>query len=107
MTITNAAELKTAIAQLEQQRIDKEMELLYDLKAYSQEIKDTLVNITMGVGSGIVAKKLVTGNKSGVIANIAGNLIKGIVATGVTSNAEKIKAVGTAIWKNFFTKNHQ
>ena len=104
MKVTNAAELKMAIAELEEQCITREMDLLYGIKAYAQEMKDTMVNVSMGMGSGFVAKKLVSGDKSSLLKRLAGDVVQGIVTTVVTSKGSKIKALGSAILKNLFKK---
>lgn len=104
MNITNSAELKLAIAALEEECITREMDLLYGIKAYTQEIKDTMVNVSMGMGSGLVAKKIVTGGKDTLLKRLTGDLVQGIVTTVVTSKGSKIKALGSAIFKNLFKK---
>ncbi|MES2431863.1 MAG: hypothetical protein V4556_13095 [Bacteroidota bacterium] len=104
MNIRNAEDLRVAIADLEQKRISKEMDIVYNLNAYAQQMKDTLVNISMGVGTGLVAKKLITGKPDTFLGRIAGDVVQGVVTKSVFGNADTIKAVGTAIWKNIFKK---
>jgi len=104
MKITNTAELKLAIADLEEQCITREMDLLYGIKAYAQEMKETIANVSMGMGTGLVAKKIVTGGKDSILKRLTGDLVQGIVTTVVTSKGSKIKALGSAILKNLFKK---
>ncbi|MGC4101965.1 hypothetical protein [Ferruginibacter sp.] len=107
MNITTAEELKQAITELKQKRIEAEMELVYELDAYMGELKNTLVDISIGVGSGVLAKKILPFNKNNLLGKAAGLGIQGAITTTVINNADTIKAVGTAIWKNLFKRKEK
>ena len=103
MKINDARELNAAIVQLKLERVNKEQDILSALKIYAVDIKNTAVNISLGVGSGMAAKKILPG-KDSIIKKLMANIIQGVVTTAVISNADKIKAVVGAIAKNFLSK---
>ena len=102
MNITTAVELETAIKQLKQQRIEKEMEMLYEAKAFVENIKEAAINTSIGVGTGVLAKKLIPATKGSLLKRLAGYGVQAVATNTAFRNADKIKAVGKAIWRNIF-----
>jgi hypothetical protein len=127
MQIRNKAELEEAILSLEKKRIEQEQELVTQFHATvdslkpanlikgafnkmvgSPEGREGLLKTATGLGAGLLANKFLLGRSSSMIGKIASNLLKVTVAKTAASNADKLKAYGTAIYHNLFQKksNH-
>ena len=121
--VTNAAELETAIAQLELKAAAQKKDIQQtfavvseDLKplnlmrsgvrsVFSGENKESLVNALIGLGSGIISRKLFFGRSNGVVAKTIGNAIQWGMAGLVSKNAEKIKEKAGEFIDKFFKKH--
>lgn len=127
MQIRNKAELDEAILTLEKKRVQQEHELLDQFHTTvdslkpvnlikgaihkivgSPEGREGLLKTATGLGAGLLANKFLLGRSSSMIGKIASNLLKVTVAKTAASNADKLKAYGTAIYHNLFQKksNH-
>lgn len=122
--INSTLELKEAIRLLENDRAIKLEVLKLEVKAVAQSlkpenliknsikniidsptIKQDLLNGAIGLATGYLSKKILTGNKeSGFLKNILGNIIQFGVARLVSKNAEDIKFKGYHFIKNFLSK---
>lgn len=61
----------------------------------SPGLKTDLVNTTIGLASGFIAKKLFIGNSSNLITKLLGNILGSFVAVKTEKSAEGIKSVGS------------
>ena len=105
MQITNAVELQAAIAELKQECIDIEIGIKEQLKGFVKNTGDSIVNVSIGLGTGMLAKKILPFKNEGVLKSIVSYGVQGVITTAAVNNADKIKAFATAVWKNIFKKN--
>jgi hypothetical protein len=107
--VTNAADLDRAIAELEIKAATQKKEIQETFAAVSENLKplnlvkngvrsvfsgenkEGLVNALIGLGSGIISRKLFFGKANGVVGKTIGNAIQWGMAGLVSKNAEKIK----------------
>jgi hypothetical protein len=77
--------------------------LLNTLKGFasSTDVKNEILGISMGMGTGYIAKKFVVGDSSNPFKLMLGNLVGVLVSKEVTGNSEKIQSVLTALVKKF------
>lgn len=121
MEIRSSKDLDNAIAELERRREIQE-QLLSDqfhatvdhfkpgnliksaLKnvAGSGEVQNSILKTAGGIGVGLLTKKLLLGKTSSFAGKLASNALKLGAANSVLNNADKIKAWGTALYKNLF-----
>lgn len=125
MRVTNKAELDAAILALERKQVEQKLELSRQFKQVKEslsplnlikqsvskltsapEFGDSILKTITGLGVGVLSKKLFLGNSPGMIKKILGSVLE-LAATKTTiSNADKIKAYGSAIYNNLF-KSHK
>jgi hypothetical protein len=82
--------------------------LLNSLKGFatSTEVKNEILGLSMGMGSGYIAKKFVIGDSSNPFKLMLGNLVGVLVSKEVAGNSEKIQSVLTTLVKKFvFSKS--
>ena len=120
-TITNAIQLKEAIVNLEIKQAQKEMELraqfleTYEslkpinlIKKSFREMgsgtKSGIVDNAIGIGTGFIAKKVLTGASHNPFVKLIGVLLEVGVANFVAKHPDGIKSVGGKIIKNIFKK---
>ena len=126
MEITNAIELKAAIAALEQKKVIQEaiLKKQYNdtidhyrpknlIKAAFSNILEpgetghTILKAASGIGAGLLAKNLLVGGAAtSFLGKLASNAIKLGATNTVFNNSDKIAAWGKSIYKNLFTKDH-
>jgi len=106
MEITNKVELYDEIARLKRQCHQDEMEIRKDFKRLAKQAEDSVATMSIGFGSGVLAKKLIPFKKDGILNSLASYGLQGAVSAVAFNNSKKIKAVASAIWKNVFT-GHQ
>ncbi|HEV7423687.1 MAG TPA: hypothetical protein VGO21_00700 [Candidatus Paceibacterota bacterium] len=119
-TITNSEELEEAIAALElkakAQR--KEIEVTFNAvsenlkpvnlvkngfrSVFSGEHKGELLNALIGLGSGLLSRKLILGKTNGFVGKTVGKAIQWGMAGLVSQNAEKIKEKAGGIIDRLF-----
>lgn len=123
--ITNTTDLKAAIQHLEYKQAGEWSLLKKELFIAAEELKPAsiikntfkemagtlgakpnIVNAAIGLTTGIVAKKIVTGKTNNPLKKLLGTVLEMIVATKVAKNADGAKAVGSIILKKIFT-NHK
>ena len=121
-SITNSEELAEAIAVLELKAAaqKREVEESYSVVAeefkplnlvkngfrsvFSGENKGDLLNILIGLGSGLLSRKLILGKSNGFIGKTVGKAIQWGMAGIVSQNAEKIKEKAGEIIDRLFKK---
>lgn len=70
----------------------------------SPEVKSSLLNTAIGMGSGFVAKKLFLGG-TGLLSKLLGPIVQKVVSSKVTRNADDIKSAGSNILKKIFKRS--
>jgi len=121
-TITNSEELAEAIAALElkaaAQRRDIEETfhaVAEDLQpfnlvknglrsVFSSEHKGELLNALIGLGSGLLSRKLILGKSTGFVGKTVGKAIQWGMAGLISQNAEKIKEKAGGIIDRIFKR---
>jgi len=126
MAITTIKELQTAIAVLEYDKVRQEdqlketfntvkenlnpltlaKEFILDITA-SPRIQDNVVNAGIGFGTGILAKKLLVGNKGGLLNKAFGGIIEFAVANLVSKHTDNIKDFGARLFSKVFKRKEQ
>ncbi len=123
-TITTQSELRAAILLLEQRQVDEgivlkeQFRLVYSsfkpanilLGAFkdistSNDIKDNVLNSTVGLGAGYVSKILLQGIIGGPLKKLLGSALMFSVQNLVSKNPEIIKSIGMRIFKMFKNKS--
>jgi hypothetical protein len=122
MKIEDQTDLKALIAGLEEKK-DLQEKMLIDhfnltyeslkpinmIKSTLQEIsgspnlKSNLLDATLGVGAGLLSKKLMVGSSNNIFRKIGGTLLEFGIATVVAKNSDKIKIIGKGLINNFFS----
>lgn len=69
----------------------------------SEEMKEGLFSLTMGMSAGYVAKKIVIGNSENAIQYIAGNVVGMVVSKNVAMHSDQIRSAGLLILKGIFS----
>lgn len=77
--------------------------LVHDVTTSPEIKKDVLSNV-IGLGTGLLSKKLLMGASHNPITKIVGTVFEFAVANMVSKNTIKIKSIGESVWKNFFQK---
>jgi hypothetical protein len=77
--------------------------LVHDITS-SSEIKDDLASKAIGIGTGLLTKKLLMGSSHNPITKILGTVFEFVIANKVAKNTIGIKAIGQSLWKNLFQK---
>jgi hypothetical protein len=78
-------------------------EVLHDVTA-SPQIKDNLLNNVIGLGTGLLSKKLLMFGAKTPLKNTAGTLVGLAVANLVSNNVGSIKSIGSKLLKGFFKR---
>lgn len=123
MNIEGPVDLKAFIAELEEKKVVQEKMLIdhfnqtFDSLKPINMIKNTLRDIggtpdlkanlldaTLGVGAGLLSKKLMIGSSTNFFRKISGTLVEFAIATVVAKNSDKIKTIGKGLINNFFEK---
>lgn len=123
-TIHNALDLANSIAELQEKQIGESARLreqsliVYEslkpvnlLKSTikelisAPELKDGIINLTVGVTGGIIAKKIVTGNSDTLISQVIGNAVQMIVTKEVAENADQLFSLGKDLYNKLIKPN--
>ena len=102
MHFTNRQELQVAIADLKQQCFQHEMEIRRDFRGLVKKGEDSISNLSLSLGSGVLAKKLMPFKTDGILSNLVSYGVQAAVTATAFNNAKKIKALASAVWKNVF-----
>lgn len=122
--ITNSADLKIAIQQLEQQQAielallkeeyDKTCESLRPINIIKStfkqavnapDLKTGIINTAIGLTTGILAKKIILGRTINPLSKLAGVLLEVFVANKTTRNADEIKSTGIMVMNKLFNRS--
>lgn len=126
MEIKNSADLKAAIVELENRKVNEKQGLVNDFHAIaeslkplnllkstfhkvkeSQGISGNILKAAVGLGVGLLSKKILISKSTGVVKTLLGSAIKMGVAGLVAKNTDNIKTSGTRFFKNIFSgKKH-
>jgi hypothetical protein len=79
--------------------------LVHEVTA-SPEIKEDIFGNVMGLASGFISKKIMIDENSGVFKRAIATVLQFAVANVVSKHSANIKAVGTALFNNFFKRNN-
>lgn len=71
----------------------------------SEEMKEGLFSLTMGMSAGYIAKKIVVGNSENAIQHIAGNVVGMVVSKNVAMHSDQIRSAGMLILKGIFSSS--
>jgi len=124
MEITNSVSLHEAIAHLEQKRREQEQDLSAHFKHTYQSLlpinllknafqgitasptaKGNLLKAGLGLGAGLLSKKLFFGGSSSVFKNLLGTAVEFGVAKAVTNKSSgNVMVKGLNLVKSFLTK---
>jgi hypothetical protein len=120
--VTNADELTQAITELELKASTQKQDIRETFAVVSENMKpanlvkngvrsvfsgkhnDEMLNILIGLGTGILSKKLFFGRAKGFLGKTAGMALEWGMAALVSKNAEKIKEKGTEWIDRIFKK---
>lgn len=72
----------------------------------SPELKNLLLNNVIGLGSGYVSKKIISGISRHPLVNLVGSLLQMAVSANVAEHPDGIKTAGKNIFKFLFTKKN-
>jgi hypothetical protein len=121
--VNNREELTRAIAELELRASVQKKEIQDTYAVVSENIRpanlvkngvrsvfsgkynDEMLNILIGMGSGMLSKKLFFGRARGFLGKTAGTALEWGMAALVSNNAEKIKEGGSKLIDRIFRKN--
>jgi len=126
MEIKNSADLKAAIVELENRKVNEKQGLVNDFHAITESLKPlnllkstfhkvkesqgiggNILKAAFGLGVGLLSKKILISKSTSVVKTLLGSAIKMGVAGLVAKNTDNIKTSGTRFFKNMFsTKKH-
>jgi len=123
--VTHLAELSQAIAELERKEAVQKNEIRESYQLVAENLKpgnlvkngvrsvlsgkhnDEMLNMLIGLGTGILSKKVFFGRAKGFLGKTAGTALEWGMAALVSKNAEKLKAKGSEWIDKIFKKNGQ
>lgn len=122
-SINTSAELKQAIAELEERRLQEKEALIEQFHltreglqpanlvkslisdvAGSSEVKDMLINNTIGMASGFISKKLLLGAAPNPVKKLLGSVLQFGIGHLVANNPGALKEAGGRLLKSIFGK---
>ena len=123
MEITDTTSLNKAIALLEQKRRDQEQDISAHFKHTYQSLqpinllknafqgitsspstKGNLIKAALGLGAGLLSKKLFFGGSSSVFKKLLGTAVEFGVAKAVTNKSGNVMAKGLNLVRNMLVK---
>jgi hypothetical protein len=121
--ITSVTELKNAIQILETDHTVKKQSIRDQVNLLSENLKlsslirnnlqeigsspgmiDNILGATVGLASGYISKKIITGGSAGVARKLLGSLLQLGVTTVIAQHPDTIKSVGQFIFGHFLKK---
>ena len=118
MEINNAVQLKQAIALLQTQQEEEKFILVEEFRRtyeslkpvnlikttfnkilHTPDITNQVVDTSIGLGAGVLSKKLLIGNSTNVFKRFFGTIIELTVANAVAKNSDGIKRHGLQLIK--------
>jgi hypothetical protein len=119
MKTEDPTNIKALIEELEEKKLSQEQMLISHFNATFEslkpinmikstlkefgktpDLKNNLLDATLGVGAGLLSKKLVVGGSNNIFRKVAGTIVEFAIATIIAKNSDKIKSAG----KNFANK---
>ena len=79
--------------------------LVHEVTA-SPEIKEDLASNILGLATGFISKKIMIDENGSTFKKVIGTVLQFAVANVVSKHSVNIKAVGTALFNNFFKRNN-
>ena len=73
----------------------------------SPDIKNDLLNKVIGLGTGLLSKKLLLGSSHNPFTKVFGLLFEFAVANVVSKHTEGIKTIGGNLFRRIFRKKHE
>lgn len=70
----------------------------------SPELKTGIVNYLMGIASGFIVKKVITGRSSSTLASLAGMVMELVVSRKVSSNGAEIRVLAALILRKIMDR---
>ncbi len=71
---------------------------------YSPDLKSNVINATIGLSAGFVAKKIFTWESQNPLTKLLGIILEIVVASKVTKNADEIKSIAGIMLKKLINK---
>ncbi len=121
--IQNSADLKAAIVEMEEKQRREKLELVENFHVLTESLKPmnlikssihkvtstpgiggTILKASMGLGAGLISKKLLVGHSTGILKMLAGNAVKLGVAGIIAKKSDNIKYAGLKLLTNMFGK---
>ncbi len=121
--IKNADDLKAAIEELKERERVKKLEVKHNFHAFTESMKpgnllrntfssassnpgivNAVVKAGVGIGVGLLSKKLLIGHSTNIFKKLAGQAVKLGVAGIVAKKSEKIKYAGLKLLTNILGK---
>lgn len=79
--------------------------LVHEVTA-SPEIKEDVTSNVMGLATGFISKKIMIDENGSTFKKVIGTVLQFAVANVVSKHSANIKAVGIALFNNFFKRNN-
>jgi hypothetical protein len=79
--------------------------LVHEVTA-SPEIKEDVLSNVLGLATGFISKKIMIDENGCTFKKVIGTVLQFAVANVVSKHSANIKAVGTALFNNFFKRNN-
>lgn len=121
--IQNSADLKAAIIEMEEKQRREKLELVENFHVLTENLKPmnlikssihkvtstpgiagTILKASLGLGAGMISKKLLIGHSTGILKTLAGNAVKLGVAGIIAKKSDNIKYAGLKLLTNMFGK---
>jgi len=123
MEIKNSEDLKIAIRELEEKELRQKQQLKADFHAYKETLRpinllkstihkvketpgitSTVLKATLGLGAGILSKKLFLGKSPGIFRKVIGSAVQMGLAGLVAKKTDAIKQNSGQLLKKIFSK---
>jgi hypothetical protein len=124
--ISSVRSLRNAIAELEQKRIDQEMNLKQNWEEVAESLRPAniirrsvrdilpsantrsgLMASIIGLGTVFLSKKLILGKSAGPVKKILGTAVEWGISSLILQNAARIKEAGRSVFGKLFRKKHE
>nr|WP_315151982.1 hypothetical protein [uncultured Flavobacterium sp.] len=79
--------------------------LVHEVTA-SPEIKEDLASNILGLATGFISKKIMIDENGSTFKKVIGTVLQFAIANVVSKHSANIKAVGMALFNNFFKRNN-
>ena len=126
MEINNVTALQAAIKKLEHKKLlqteqvaDQFNEVVESLKPinllksslnkviHSPGLVEKIINATLGLGAGVLSKKLLIGKSTGILKKLMGTALELGVAGLISKNSSAIKSSGAGVFSKMFSHKNK